>query len=497
MSVVGEIALWMALLFAVWCAVAGVVGGRTGREALVASARRSLLAAAAMFALATAGIASELARRDLALAFVAQHASADLPPRYAIAALWSSGAGASLLLALLAALACALVLPPPAQATRAVRGLGVAIAGLALTWLVGPLCASNVLFARLEWIPPDGAGLAPALQSAFMLLQPPLALLGWALALPLAVATLAALAGRSGASPSLLARRLALGGVVVSVLAMGLAARWAQRDPLWTDRWMARPVLDGSLVALVIIVLLDGACRARRRAWRRFAPAAAVVAIAAVLAVGSRGVRDVVRAESLLPSPAALGLLGLAALVAIVVARRARRVDVPVTHPLAPRGDRVRRAGWIVAVAGLAGIAIAARGATERVAHEVELPTGAPVAIAGLGGDAWTAVGQGISRHQAENRAVTELGVELRRGEGAPQLVTAERWQPVDRRDRPRGDAAAVLGVRSGLARDVTLELRDPREGGALATIAFQPLASLYWLGGVLLLAGLVLALRD
>lgn len=496
MSVVGEIALWMALLFAAWCVVAGVAGGRTSREPLLASARRSLVAAAGMLALALAGIVAPLADRDLSLAFVALQASTDLPARYAAASLWASGAGASLLLAALAAVALSAV-SFGVSASRAMRGLRLGVCGAVLAWLAAPLCAANVFFARLEWIPPDGAGLPAELQSPFLLLQPPLLLVGLALATPLAAATVAALADRSGASAGRGARLLALAGLVIAFGACGLAARWAQLDPLWGERWMLRPLLDGSLAAVAGVALLLAATAGRRRAMRRLAPAAAIVSLALSLAIGTRGAGDVVRGESLLPSPAALALLGGSLVVALVAWRRARRVAVPPTRPLPSRASRLRRAGAVVAVGGFAVVALALRGANERVAREVELPTGVPVPIEGPGGEGWTAVGQGVSRYRAGNREIVQLGVELRPPSGTPLLLSAGRWQAVDRRDQPRGDAVGVVGVRPGVRRDVTLELRDARDGGALATIAFQPLASLYWLGGALVLVGLVLALRD
>src|SRR5262245_24074626 len=78
----GELALWVALLMATWSATVSFAGGRIGRADLVASGERALYATFAFVLLSSLGLWSALLSSDFSLRYVASYTSANLPAVY-------------------------------------------------------------------------------------------------------------------------------------------------------------------------------------------------------------------------------------------------------------------------------------------------------------------------------------------------------------------------------------------------------------------------------
>src|ERR1700747_3438523 len=96
MTILGNIALWVAFLFALWGAVVGFVGGSKDRADLNRSARNAVFA---MFgALATAVFALEWAlfHHDFNVEYVAAYTSRNLPIFYTWSALYAGQKGSLL-----------------------------------------------------------------------------------------------------------------------------------------------------------------------------------------------------------------------------------------------------------------------------------------------------------------------------------------------------------------------------------------------------------------
>ncbi|HYD51181.1 MAG TPA: cytochrome c-type biogenesis CcmF C-terminal domain-containing protein [Gemmatimonadaceae bacterium] len=480
MTVLGEIALWLALLFATWSAVVAPIGAAAGRHALVASAARGLAATSLMTVLAAAGVIAALARRDYELAFAAATTSHDLPTVYAIAALWAAPAGAALVLALPVAAAGAVV----ALSSRRASPWAIALVALAVLLCLGPLCFTNALYERLPWVAADGQGLAPRLQSAYLLIVPPLSAIGYGLLVPYLLLEVGSLVVRhDDAHSRRLARQVALLGWAVLGASALVALRWAYLDPVWWDQWPERVLTDGSLVAWLTV----GGCLAAT--GRRAVAALAVPAVAAVAVAASvsplgllEGASDALRGTA----GAALVVLTLAL---AAVAWRA--------HPPAPsttRGGRAstlaRRVGLGFVAAGVVAVAVGLAGRGARVDREARLETGRAAELTDPRGARWRLVSQGVSRYQSRNRDVTALAVMVGPAGDAASLVTAERWQVLDRRGQTRGEPVSVAGVRTTPTMDVRLLLETDVAGSADVRVGFEPFALLVWIGGTLLLVG-------
>src|SRR5687767_4934108 len=118
-----------------------------------------------MVLLACLGVWAALLRHDFALRYVASHTTLNTPTLYLLTAFWAGPAGRMLFFALAVAL-CAAV------AVTAERRVDATI----LTWVTGALaillalalavvCFGTYPYDRIEWVPAEGEGLAPQLQT--------------------------------------------------------------------------------------------------------------------------------------------------------------------------------------------------------------------------------------------------------------------------------------------------------------------------------------------
>ena len=194
MILLGELALWVALMMAAWSAITSFVGGRTQRPDLILSGERGLQVAGLLTLAACAGLWTALLTHDFSLRYVAALTSANLPARYSFAAFWSARAGA-LLLTVLVLSACAAVL---VRAWRDDRVLKSYFCGTVATFALlalASVCFVDNPYYRLDFVPPDGMGMQPRLQEDAAALHVPMVQSGYAAAL-LVIALVAAIGSR-------------------------------------------------------------------------------------------------------------------------------------------------------------------------------------------------------------------------------------------------------------------------------------------------------------
>jgi cytochrome c-type biogenesis protein CcmF len=163
MPLLGQLALWLALLLGFWGALVGQAGGRLDRADLQESARRAAVALAGALVVALAALAVAVVRQDFHVAYVASHADRALAARDAWAVVFDGTAGRLLvggtLLALGVAVARQLARREDRRALTFTLALGCGVAGVGVAALL--LVASP--FAFLSYTPVDGQGLSQRL----------------------------------------------------------------------------------------------------------------------------------------------------------------------------------------------------------------------------------------------------------------------------------------------------------------------------------------------
>src|SRR5713101_1393220 len=249
MTLLGNLALWVALLLGIWGAVTGFAGGQLGRHDLQASARR---AEYEMFgALLSAVVALEWAlfHNAFNVEYVAAYTSRNLPIFYTWSALYAGQKGSLLfwasVLSVFGSLALTVTSRRHAPLLPYVAGVVCAVAAFFVTVM---LFAANP-FARLAFTPLDGNGLNPQLQNPGMVFHPPMLYLGYiSITIPYAFAMAALLSRRLDTDWLVAIRKWTLVSWLFLSIGLLLGMWWAYVELGWGGYWAWDPVENAALL---------------------------------------------------------------------------------------------------------------------------------------------------------------------------------------------------------------------------------------------------------
>jgi cytochrome c biogenesis factor len=230
-TVIGELSLWVALFLAAWGSVASVAGTKLNRDELVVSGRRAIFATAGMTAVAALGLWMALLGHDFSLRYVASHTTLNTPTLYLLTAIWAGPEGRMLFLGLAISLAAAIAAAGRRELDPPSRGpvLGI-LAGL-VALVLAVACFRANPYDRLEWVPAEGQGLAPDLQSALAPVYFVATYIGYAAAsVVLALSVPIAALGRLDDARLMLLRRWAAVCWSLLTVAIALRMRWTYVD---------------------------------------------------------------------------------------------------------------------------------------------------------------------------------------------------------------------------------------------------------------------------
>jgi len=250
MTLLGTLALWLALLVGVWGALAGFVGGLKHRPDLARSARNAVFAMCGALVVAVAALEWALFQHDFNVEYVAAYTSRNLPIFYTWSALYAGQKGSLLFWAtvLSAFGSLALVLTP-----RRHRELLPYVAGVVS--VVAAFFISVMLFGhanpfqRLPYTPLDGSGLNPQLQNPGMVFHPPMLYLGYiSITIPFAFAIAALLSKRLDTDWLVAIRKWTLLSWLFLSVGICLGMWWAYVELGWGGYWAWDPVENASLL---------------------------------------------------------------------------------------------------------------------------------------------------------------------------------------------------------------------------------------------------------
>src|SRR5436190_4410416 len=255
MTVLGGLCLWLAFLLGVWGALAGFVGGRSGRRDLEQSARHAVFAMCAALWVAVAALEWALFQHDFNVEYVASYTSRNLPIFYTWSALYAGQKGSLLfwgsVLSLFGSLAMVLT-------SRRHRALLPYVAGVVCT--VATFFISVMLFAqanpfhRLAYTPLDGSGLNPQLQNPGMVFHPPMLYLGYiSITIPFAFALAALLSKRLDVDWLVAIRKWTLLSWLFLSVGICLGMWWAYVELGWGGYWAWDPVENAALLPWLVM----------------------------------------------------------------------------------------------------------------------------------------------------------------------------------------------------------------------------------------------------
>ncbi len=432
MILVGELALWIALLMAAWGAIVSFAGASTDRAELVASGERALFAAFACLVLATAGLLVALVTSDFSFAYVASFTTANLPVGYKIAALWAGHAGALLVWTLVLSTCGALAVAANQTRNRPLMPYVIGTLSIVLLCFLALLCFRVSPYERMAPIPAEGRGMFPELQNPASALHAASVFLGYAATtIPVAFAIAALVVRRVDDEWGYAVQRW----VTISwfFLTVGILAGmwWAYVEPARHEKWAWDPI----------------------RSWALF-PWLGVAIVWYLVATRQPDLR--------------------------VTQRDGRR---------APRGKRVRR-GTYIASAGAIVFVLALAGIPFSRERDVSLASGEVITLVDPFRRTWTFTSQGVSDFPELNRGVEAVALRVTRNASAHALISSERRQYMDSRGAPTFDPSLESGVDHSLLQDTYVVLTNVVGDRADVRIAFHPLRVWVWIGGIAIAIG-------
>ena len=290
MSHVGQVAILLGLVVALYGSAVAAVGARTARPALVDSACRCAYVLLAMAVLINGAMLVALLRNDFTLRYVAENSSRSTPTFYKVLALWAADDGSLLLWNLvLAGYVAAVALRfrrnrPPTFAYALSVLLAVQV--FYLTIVSGPARP----FAPLADVPLDGRGPSPLLQNhPLMAVHPPFLYLGFiGFTVPFAFGIAALLVGRSGVSWAATTRRWTLAVWCFLTVGLLLGALWSYSVLGWGGYWAWDPVENVALLPwLVATAFVHSAMLEERRGIGRLWNVVLVISAFALMTFGT------------------------------------------------------------------------------------------------------------------------------------------------------------------------------------------------------------------
>ncbi len=249
MTILGQLALWLALLLAAWGVGIGILAGRTGRPELIRSARRSSYALCAVLIVAGISLLTALLRHDFNVEYVASYTSRNLPTVYTIAALYGGQAGSLLFWALvLSVFAAVAQWITPRRYRYLMPYVGATTAAITLFFVIVVLFAANP-FTRLPFTPMDGRGLNPQLQNPGMVVHPPMLYLGYiSISIPFAFAVAALITKRLDTGWLHAIRKWTIVSWIFLSIGITLGMWWAYVELGWGGYWAWDPVENASFL---------------------------------------------------------------------------------------------------------------------------------------------------------------------------------------------------------------------------------------------------------
>ncbi len=250
MTILGEFALWIALLAAVFGMWMGFWGGRTQRGDLVLSAERSIYAVSFLLVVASLGVIAAFVGDKFEYWYVASYSNRELETFYKVAGLWAGQRGSLLFWALLLSIFSSISVFTNRHKNREFMPYVVGVLqGILTFFLVVLLFAKVNPFEKLAFVPANGQGLNPQLQNYWMTIHPPTLYLGFtSFAIPFAFAIAALLNGRLDTRWINLTRRWILLSWFFLSIGIVFGMRWAYEELGWGGYWFWDPVENASLL---------------------------------------------------------------------------------------------------------------------------------------------------------------------------------------------------------------------------------------------------------
>lgn len=251
----GQAAIWLSVLSAIWGIIALSIGLRRRKPDYLQSGRNAVVATFILISVATGTLIFGFVTDDFSLRYVEEVSSAAQPLLYKITALWGKMSGSLLFWLWVLTFCGAIVVWQNRKAKDTLADYSLipfVIVELFFIVLVTGLVQG--IYNPLERFPnglvaPDGQGMNPLLQTPSMAFHPPTLYVGWiSLTVPFAFAVGSLASGRVSSEWILRSRRWTLFSWIVLTIGITLGGHWAYQELGWGGYWAWDPVENVSFL---------------------------------------------------------------------------------------------------------------------------------------------------------------------------------------------------------------------------------------------------------
>ena len=263
MAQLGQFALAIAFIVAIYAIVASLIGIRSRNDKLIASGRNAAICNFIAISTAIFSLGYLFLTDDFSVAYVAAHSSVDLPLHFKISSVWGGQEGSLLFWGWILTVYSALVIIQNRNKHRSM-----------MPYVTSVLTATSLFFTAMHLFvvnpfkigaiqmpsgalslfrPSDGAGLNPLLQDTLMVIHPPMLYTGMVgLAIPYAFAIAALITRQLGDTWIRTSRRWTMAAWGILGIGILLGGKWAYRELGWGGYWAWDPVENASLMPWLI-----------------------------------------------------------------------------------------------------------------------------------------------------------------------------------------------------------------------------------------------------
>lgn len=245
----GYAALLIALLAAVYAAVASVYGARKDDQRWVESARNATAATFPLLLLAAGLLIILLLRNDFTVEYVTRVTSTEMPTYLKVTALWGGQAGSLLFWNMILAGFTAAAMLRKWDDQPQLMPYAILVASITQIFFLGLVAFLENPFAPAFPVPAQGQGLNPLLRHPGMIIHPPMLYLGFTgFTIPFTFAIAALIAGKLDDGWIRTTRRWTLVAWLFLSLGLILGGRWAYDVLGWGGYWAWDPVENASFL---------------------------------------------------------------------------------------------------------------------------------------------------------------------------------------------------------------------------------------------------------
>jgi cytochrome c-type biogenesis protein CcmF len=250
MTLLGQFALWLGLLAAVWGAIVGFGGRWKDRPDLAQTAVRSAYGLAAAMLVAALSLWKGLISHDFNIEYVWAYTSRNLPDAYIITALWAGQKGSLLFWALVLSLFGAVAQMVTSRRHESLMPYVAAVTNTVAAFFIATMVFGGANpFERMPVTPADGNGLNPQLQNPGMVMHPPMLYLGYiSITIPFAFAMAALLSRKLDTGWLHAIRKWSILSWLFLSIGITLGMWWAYVELGWGGYWAWDPVENASFL---------------------------------------------------------------------------------------------------------------------------------------------------------------------------------------------------------------------------------------------------------